>query len=236
MTLERTLSALRGSSGLSLSALMMAAGLSLSACGGSSQTPVTPRDQSDQQYDEEKGELPEIPYDFDAPPEPTSGTATLEERWWEAEVPCPPGSTKAGGVPPEHETVGCKTDKNKNVGRMTRFFPNGQKKEEGQFEDHFAEGTFTEWNDAGQKVAETPYKAGKKHGLETIWYPGGGIKSQRPYDGGKRHGVVFIWDEQGRKRTAAPYERGLQHGFEARYDMDGKLARVIVWQHGREQK
>lgn len=204
-------------------------------CGGPPKVPETPREQASEQYEKEDNTLPEVPYDFDAPPEPTVGTATLDERWWEAENPCPSGSEKVGGAPPEHSEVICKTDKGKNAGRATKFFPSGTKQEEGMFEDHFAEGTWTAWNELGQKISETQYKQGKKNGTETIWYPGGVIKSQRPYVDGKRHGVVVIWDEQERKRTAVPYDNGEHHGVEARWDKDGELVRVIQWQRGREK-
>jgi hypothetical protein len=207
-----------------------------SGCGGAEKTPESPREQTSDQYEPADGELPEIPYDFAAPPEPTLGTARLDEKWWESESPCPEGSQKVGGPPPEHLEVGCKTDKNKNVGRATRFFKNGTKQEEGTFADHFAEDTWTVWNEDGQKISETQYQHGKKNGLESIWYPGGAIKSQRPYVDGKRHGVVFIWDEKERKRTAVPYEKGVQHGFEARWDQDGQLVRVIEWERGSERK
>lgn len=204
-------------------------------CSTTTKAPETPREQSTEQYGQEENELPEVPYDFDAPPEPTLGNASLAEKWWESESPCPDGSEKVGGVPPEHAQVGCKTDKGKNVGRATKFFPNGNKQEEGQFADHFAEDTWTAWDEEGRKISETQYKNGKKNGVETIWYPGGVIKSQRPYVDGKRHGVVFIWDEQERKRTAVPYVGGVQHGNEARWDAEGQLVRVIPWERGREK-
>lgn len=204
-------------------------------CGGTPKAPEAPREQANEQYGDDESSLPEVPYDFDAPPEPTRGNASHEDNWWDAENACPAGSVKFGGAPPEHTAVGCKNENGKNVGRATKFFPNGMKQEEGQFEDHFAEGTWTAWNEAGQKISETEYKRGKKDGLETIWYPGGPIKSQRPYVGGKRHGVVIIWDEQEKKRTAVPYVNGAQHGNEARWDIEGQLVRVIVWERGQEK-
>lgn len=206
----------------------------MTACAQSPQPSSSER--SEHRYESDESEaLPEVPYDFDAQPEATSGTASQEERWWEGESPCPEASEMFGGPPPEHDQVGCKTEKGKNVGRATKFHENGKKREEGTFDDHFADGLWTEWNDSGQKIAETPYERGKKNGLETVWYEGGVIKSQRPYVDGKRHGVVFIWDEQERKRTAVPYEHGKKNGVEARWDIDGQLARVLIWEHGRER-
>jgi hypothetical protein len=202
----------------------------VSGCASQSGAPLQANDASPDTYEEEHGG--DVNYDFDAPPEPPTGEASQEDKWWEAASPCPPESAIYGGLPPEHDKVGCKTTNGKNAGRLTKFYLSGIKKEEGHYEDHFAEGLFTSWDEQGQKVSESPFVRGKKHGLETIWYPGGGIKSQRPYVEGQRHGVVYIWDDKERKRTAVPYEHGKQHGSEARWDIDGNLARVISWKHG----
>src|SRR5690606_25339406 len=124
-----------------------------------------PTQRGAEQYPDSGDDAPqEVPYDLDAPPLPTSGSATQDERWWEEEAPCPTGSEMFGGPPPEHDQVGCKTDKGKNVGRATKFHDDGKKREEGRFEDHFAEGTWTEWDETGAKIAETPYERGKKNG------------------------------------------------------------------------
>lgn len=209
----------------------MVACLAVLGCASRSQAPPQASNTGPDSYEEESGDG-DVPYDYDAPPEATKGEASQDEKWWEATPPCPSDSSLFGGLPPEHHTVGCKTANGKNSGRLTQFYPNGTKKEEGYYEDHFASGIFTSWDDQGRKESETPYVRGKKHGLETIWYPGGVIKSQRPYFEGERHGVVFIWDEKERKRTAAPYVHGKQDGPEARWDIDGNLARVIRWRSG----
>ena len=210
--------------------------LLLAACGGQTERPETPHEQESESYGtDDRNSVEDVDYDFDAPPEPTLGAATQNEKWWDAQGACPEGSGLYGGQPPQKDRFGCKTPQGKNVGRLTKFFPDGTKKEEGQFLDHFAEGVWTVWEEDGSKLTETNYVNGKKHGMETVWYPGGPIKSQRPYAEGKRHGVVFIWDENERKRTAVPYERGQKHGPEARWSVEGDLARVIRCEHGVEQ-
>lgn len=182
----------------------------------------------------EKEDEPEhVPYSVETEPQATRGVAQLSDKWWTTDAPCPPNSTLFGGAPPDHTRVGCKTDKGKNVGRTTDFYESGGKKEEGQYEDHFAEGIWTAWDEEGHRLSETSFKKGSQEGLETLWYPGGEIKSQRQYKGGKRDGVTYIWDDRARLRTALTYRNGVKHGPEARYSMEGDLARVIHWDDGR---
>src|SRR5688572_10313518 len=127
-----------------------AVALLVSGCAPKSQEPEYPSRDNQQRYEDERDDS-DVSYDFDAPPEPTKGQASPDDRWWEAESPCPPESSLYGGPPPDHDRVGCKTESGKNVGRFTRFHPSGTKREEGQYENHFAEGIFTAWDEQGQK-------------------------------------------------------------------------------------
>lgn len=208
----------------------------LASCGGSKSEAGTPAsaqgtESGSSGYGSDQGRG-DVPYDFDAPPQPVPQGASYDARWWESEGPCPEGAELFGGPPPEFDRVGCKTQFGKNEGPHTRFYPNGRKREEGRFANHFAEGVWTEWDGEGKRIRVTPYEAGKQEGVETIYYPNGVIKSQRTYKAGRRHGLVTIWDEREHKRTMLTYENGKQHGPEARYDIEGYLGRVIDWEHG----
>jgi hypothetical protein len=217
----------------SLLALLLIPSLPLFSCArptGTTEAPAAPH-FGDDQYEQEE-ETESVPYDRETQPQATIGSAKLDEKWWTSEPACPASSTLFGGVPPEHHRVGCKTDKGKNVGRTADFFESGAKKEEGQYEDHFAEGVWTAWDEEGNRISETNFKRGSKEGIETIWYPGGEIKSQRSYKAGKRDGVTYIWDDRARLRTALPYRAGVKHGPEARFSIEGDLARVIHWNEG----
>jgi hypothetical protein len=201
------------------------------SCGGAQResAPLENAASSSNEYD--AGASPsDLPYDFDAPPDPPLSDLGQESKWWEGESPCPAGSELYGGAPPEHERVGCKTAQGKNEGPLTKFHSNGTKREQGQYSDHFAEGVWIEWDPRGERVSETAFSAGKKHGVETLYFPGGVVKSQRTFHEGKRHGVTAIWDDRERKRTILTYRDGKKHGPEARYDIEGDLAKVIDWE------
>lgn len=206
----------------------------LSGCGkpmGTTKAPPPPA-FGDDQYKQED-EPTHVPYDLNTVPEKTTGTASLDDKWWTAPSPCPEGSALVGGAPPEHQRVGCKTEQGKNVGKTTDFFESGSKKEEGQYVDHFAEGVWTAWDEKGHRISETSFLRGNQDGLETLWYPAGEIKSQRNYKGGKREGVTYIWDDRTRLRTALSYRDGKKHGVEARWGIDGEVAKVIHWDDGQ---
>lgn len=210
--------------------LVCALGLTLTACSGSEPEVRSPQPAlGGGGYDDAPPDRA-VPYDFDSPPAASLSNASQETKWWEGEAPCPEGSALYGGLPPEHDRVGCKTDKGKNVGSLTKFHPNGMKKEEGTFEDNFAEGVWVTWDPEGNLESETPHARGKKHGIETLYFPGGEVKSQRTYREGKRHGTTTIWDDRERKRTILTYVDGKKDGPEARYDIEGRLARIIDWQ------
>ena len=208
----------------------------LIACAGSTKsqsTAVIATTSQNDEYGEAKSER-SVPYDLSEEPLATSGDASLKDTWWTQELACPVGAKLHGGVPPEHSLVGCKTAQGKNVGRLTEFYPDGAKKEEGQYADHFAEGVWTLWDSKGNRIEETTYVHGKKEGVQTKWYPSGEIKTQRPYRGGMRHGTTNIWDERARKRTAIPYVDGVENGPEARWSIEGELVRVIDWRDGEK--
>lgn len=218
--------------------LFTSLGLGLVSCGPPPSEPQTPTESSATQSDSSdygsSRSSRDVPYDFDAPPSPVPEGAAYAGRWWEATSACPEGASLFGGVPPEFDRVGCKTQFGKNEGPHTRFYPSGKKREEGRFASHFAEGIWVEWDEEGRRLRVTPYEGGKQEGVETIFYPNGVIKSQRTYQAGRRHGLVTIWDEREHKRTMLTYENGKQHGPEARWDIEGYLGRVIDWESGRK--
>ncbi len=210
----------------------------LSGCGGAaSSAPAVTVSESNYQ-ERSSAPKPKIasPHSLQAPPAPTSGEASQDAAWWTEDPPCPPGATLYGGPPPEHSEVGCKTDKGVNEGHYTRFHPNGKKAEEGQYEKHFAVGTWVKWNESGVKVSETPYDKGAQEGIETEWFPDGKIKSQRTYSHGKRDGLTTLWDAEGNKRSAIEYRAGVQSGPATYWDETGTVARVEQWNNGKRVK
>jgi hypothetical protein len=216
-------------------ALLATSGL-LGACGAGT-SPPPPVTVSESNY-KEKPEKPSkaSAHDLQSPPLATAGNGTQEGRWWAGARPCPESSHLWGGPPPDHKEVGCKTDKGVNLGMYTRFFDNGKKAEEGEYEKHMAIKTWTKWNEAGSKIMETQYEEGVQHGIETEWYPNAKIESQRSYVKGKRDGLTTIWDEAGHKRSAIEYKDGKQQGPATYWDDKGHVARVERWENGQRVK
>jgi hypothetical protein len=214
-------------------ATLLAISVPLGACGaGTSQAPPAAAPQAIAL--EKTPKSPTVSrHDLQTPPVPTTGTATQEGKWWAGTRPCPEGSQLWGGPPPAHKEVGCKTDKGVNQGMYTRFFDNGKKAEEGEYQKHMATKTWTKWNESSNKITETQYEDGAQHGIETEWYAGGKINSQRRYAKGKRDGLTTIWDDAGHKRSAIEYKDGKQHGAATYWDDKGRVARVEQWENGQ---
>jgi len=206
-------------------------------CGGAQQAPQVEVSESNYQ---EPGDTPkpkqESPHSLDAPPAPSTGQATQEQTWWTNQPPCPAGSNLYGGPPPEHQEVGCRTDKGVNQGMYTSFHDNGKKAEEGEYDHHVAIGTWVKWDESGTKIVETPYTRGAQDGVETEWFPDGKIKTQKSYKAGKREGLTTIWDSEGHKRSAIEYRAGKQHGPATYWDETGQVARVESWSNGQQLK
>lgn len=206
------------------------------ALGCASKPPPPAVEVSESNYQEPGAPAPErsTPHSLKAPPAPTADDVDPKSTWWTNDPPCPEGSNLWGGPPPDNSEVGCKTEKGVNVGKYTRFYPDGKKAEEGGYENHRAVGVWTQWNEQGVRVLETRYDNGQQDGIETEWYPSGKIKSQRTYAGGVREGLTTIWDEQGRKRSAIEYHAGKQNGPATYWDENGKVARVERWENDKK--
>lgn len=207
------------------------------ACGGNSPPPQVGVSASNyQEASDAPRPAPTSPHDLEAPPVASTSQATLVGKWWTNEPPCPEGATLYGGPPPEHSEVGCKTDKGVNLGMYTRFYANGAKAEEGEYEKHVAIGTWVAWNESGVKTLETSYERGARHGVESEWFADGKIKTQRHYVHGKREGLTTLWDGDGKKRSAIEYAGGEQSGPATYWDETGKVVRVEQWNAGKRLK
>jgi hypothetical protein len=214
-------------------ATLLAISVPLGACGASSsEAPPAAAPQAIALEKTPKASTAS-PHDLQTPPVATTGTATPEGKWWSGARPCPEGSQLWGGPPPGHKEVGCKTEKGVNQGMYTRFYDDGKKAEEGEYQKHMAVKTWTKWDESSSKITETQYEDGAQHGVETEWYPRGKIKSQRRYAKGRRDGLTTIWDEAGHKRSAIEYKDGKQHGAASYWDDTGRVARVERWENGQ---
>lgn len=83
-------------------------------------------------------------------------------------------------------------------GMWTSWYPNGQRKHEGEYKDDVPAGEFTWWHDNGQRSLVATYVDGKKHGTWTWWHPSGLKSIQGQYANDAPSSKWLWWQESGK--------------------------------------
>lgn len=78
-----------------------------------------------------------------------------------------------------------------------RFYPNGEKEEEGNYENEQKNGIWTQWYSNGEKWIEETYSEGVKHGKFSVWYQTGKKNYEGSYNMGMPSGEWIFWDADG---------------------------------------
>ena len=102
------------------------------------------------------------------------------DDWWNAK-------------PAAYTTVG----KDVKHGRWTAWYPNGQMRVEGTYEQDLAEGQFTWWYCNGQQAAIGNYRKGLEHGAWVWWHENGQKAVNGQYTDGEMSGDWSHWKEDG---------------------------------------
>jgi antitoxin component YwqK of YwqJK toxin-antitoxin module len=103
--------------------------------------------------------------------------------WWNSKI-----ATSA--IPP--------TGPDLQHGTWTEWYPNGNKKTEGQYDHGVAAGKFTWWYENGQQQAEGAYEAGQKTGAWITWHASGLKASLGEYRAGKLVTKWMRWTADGK--------------------------------------
>lgn len=77
------------------------------------------------------------------------------------------------------------------------FYPQGQKRIEGEYVDGLRDGTWMYWYDNGNTWSQASYKAGIRHGRSTVWFENGQKYFEGRYKHGERAGRWRFWDNDG---------------------------------------
>ena len=110
-----------------------------------------------------------------AEPENTWTPQSPQEKWWEAQPPCPAGAALVGDVPPRGRVLECKTPDGKRNGMSSVWFENGHSGTLTEYENDVPNGRWLYWLH-GQKLVEGRFDHGRRHGQWTFWFdPGTGL-------------------------------------------------------------
>jgi antitoxin component YwqK of YwqJK toxin-antitoxin module len=90
-------------------------------------------------------------------------------------------------------------------GPYVAFYPNGQKRSEGQFVDGFRSGSWTFYSEAGQVTGRTEFQRESYHGKRVLYFANGKPRLVEEYANGKRNGLVQEFSEDGKLVREAQY-------------------------------
>jgi antitoxin component YwqK of YwqJK toxin-antitoxin module len=90
-------------------------------------------------------------------------------------------------------------------GLYLTWYENGQKKNEGNYNNGEKVGKWTYWFDSGKKEKEETYKNGKNDGKVTSWFDSGKKEKEETYKNGNPDGLYLTWYENGQKKNEGNY-------------------------------
>ncbi|QRK05169.1 hypothetical protein JQX13_33905 [Archangium violaceum] len=90
-------------------------------------------------------------------------------------------------------------------GPYVSYYPNGQKRSEGQYVDGFRSGQWTFYNEAGQVSGRTEFQRENYHGNRVLYFANGKPRLVEEYAKGKRNGLVQEFSADGKLVRQAQY-------------------------------
>ena len=97
---------------------------------------------------------------------------------------------------------------NKNLVREIRYFPNGDKEQEGTYEDGKKDGLWIQWYPNGEKWTEIHYDNGEKEGEMVVYFKSGKVNYKSNYKNNRPHGEWIYYDGRGNKKKKVVYDTG----------------------------
>jgi antitoxin component YwqK of YwqJK toxin-antitoxin module len=100
---------------------------------------------------------------------------------------------------------------NSYMAREIFYYPNGQKKMEGDYNQNGQKhGKWIYWREDGKKWSEGYFFEGKDDGLRKTWHENGKKHYEGRYKEGTRIGTWKFWDESGKLVKEIDYDKGEQ--------------------------
>lgn len=117
-----------------------------------------------------------------------------------------------GNLKHVYQTTKTKEGMRIKVEKETRWYENGQRTSEMNWENGLPEGKSIGWHENGQKKYDGNFKNGEKDGKWCYWYENGQKAYEMDYKDGEYHGKVIRWYENGQKNTEGIYWEGKSKG------------------------
>jgi antitoxin component YwqK of YwqJK toxin-antitoxin module len=113
-----------------------------------------------------------------------------------------------------------------------KWYKNGQKWSEGNWENGKVNGLWTYWYENGQKNFEGTYKNGLKDGPWMSWYDNGQKFYEESYKNDKRDGTFKGWYQNGTQSSERTYSDGKVDGLETYWYISGQIYRELTYENG----
>ena len=94
-------------------------------------------------------------------------------------------------------------------------------------------GVATRWHANGNRLEEGYWEQGQRHGRWSWWYPDGLTQRQEHWKGGLKHGLARTWHDNGHKATEGDWEAGKAQGTWRRWDSEGRALERQEMQMGQ---
>jgi len=90
-------------------------------------------------------------------------------------------------------------------GPAVSYYPNGQKRYDGQYFEGFRSGTWTFFDESGKQTGRTEFSGNNYHGKRVQYFASGKPRLIEEYVNGKRHGLTQEFAEDGKIIREAQY-------------------------------
>lgn len=91
---------------------------------------------------------------------------------------------------------------------LTRWYRNGRKEFEGNYQNGLKHGQWIHWHPNGNKHWQGNYNNGLEEGIWQFWYRSGELNAEGAFTNGKRQGLWTIWLRTGQKEREMQFEQG----------------------------
>lgn len=98
------------------------------------------------------------------------------------------------------------------IGKFTYYYPNGEKRSEGEYENGKAEGEWNYWYNDGQKKTNGIYEAGERVGEWIGYHKKGNVRYKTAYVDGNKNGKSVFYFENDSLDEEFNYVKGKKHG------------------------
>ncbi|MBI2962303.1 MAG: toxin-antitoxin system YwqK family antitoxin [Deltaproteobacteria bacterium] len=119
--------------------------------------------------------------------------------------------------------------------RFLAWHDNGQKWEEGGFEDGLKQGVWIRWWENGQKEFEGYYSHGVLDRLYTLWHDNGQKQERGEYRNGARQGLWTTWHGNGQKRSEILFRDDKPHDWYRAWHENGQPSEQALFHDGKPE-